>query len=82
MYRWETKMAYHGRVKNGEIVLDPDVDLPDGAEVWIELTSAEPQRRRDPLLRMTDLAVETGIPDLATNIDHYLYGHPKVGDAE
>lgn len=75
-------MVYHGRVKDGAIVLDPDVDLPDGAEVRIELTSAEPQRMRDPLLRMTDLAVETGIPDLATNIDHYLYGHPKVGDAE
>jgi hypothetical protein len=82
MYRWETKMVYHGRVKDGTIVLDPDVDLPDGAEVRIELTSDEPQRMRDPLLRMTDLAVETGIPDLATNIDHYLYGHPKVGDAE
>lgn len=82
MHRWESKMVYHGHVKNGEIVLDSDVDLPDGAEVRIELTSAEPQREREPLLRMTDLAVETGIPDLATNIDHYLYGHPKVGDAE
>jgi hypothetical protein len=30
----------------------------------------------DPLLRMTSLAVETGIRDLATNVDHYLYGHP------
>lgn len=75
-------MVYHGRVKNGAIVLDPDVDLPDGVEVRIELTSTEPLREREPLLRMTDLAVETGIPDLATNIDHYLYGHPKVGDAE
>jgi hypothetical protein len=28
---------------------------------------------------MTDLAIETGIPDLATNVDHYLYGqiHPN-----
>jgi hypothetical protein len=30
---------------------------------------------------MTDLAVETGILDLATNIDHYLYTHPKASDA-
>jgi hypothetical protein len=75
-------MVYHGRVKNGSIVLDPGVDLPDGAEVRIELTSDKPHKARDPLLRMADLAVETGIPDLATNIDHYLYGHPKAGDAE
>ncbi len=27
---------------------------------------------------MIDLAVETGIPDLATNVDSYLYGHPKA----
>lgn len=78
-------MVYRGRVKNGEIVLDPGVRLPDGAEVRIELAPIERpegQRGRDPLFQMADLAVETGISDLATNIDHYLYGHPKVGDAE
>ena len=76
-------MVYRGRVKNGEIVLDPGVELPDGAEVRIELESAgQPASRleRDPLFQMGDLAVETGLPDLATNIDHYLYGHPKVED--
>jgi hypothetical protein len=31
---------------------------------------------------MMDLAVETGVPDLATNVDHYLYGHPKAGNAK
>jgi hypothetical protein len=31
----------------------------------------------DPLLRLIGLAVDTGIPDLAENADHYLYGHPK-----
>jgi hypothetical protein len=29
---------------------------------------------------MSDLAIDTGIPDLAVNIDHYLYGYPKVTD--
>jgi hypothetical protein len=33
------------------------------------------------LFRMGDYAMETGIPDLATNADHYLYGHPKVTHA-
>ena len=27
---------------------------------------------------MGDLAMKTGIKDLATNVDHYLYSHPKV----
>lgn len=78
-------MVYRGRVKNGEIVLDPGVRLPDGAEVRIELELSERSevpRGQDPLVQMADLAVETGISDLATNIDHYLYGHPKVGDAK
>jgi hypothetical protein len=29
---------------------------------------------RDPLLDLEDIAVETGIPDLAQHHDHYLYG--------
>lgn len=50
----------------------------------IELESGEPSTKKagsDPLFRITDLAAETGISGLATNIDHYLYGHPKTGDA-
>jgi hypothetical protein len=34
----------------------------------------------DPLWKMAELAVDMGIPDLSVNIDHYLYGHPKVTD--
>jgi hypothetical protein len=77
-------MVYHGRVKDGTIVLDPAVELPDGAEVRVELeptSDAPASSGTDPLVRMIDLAVETGIPDLATNVDHYLYAHPKASDA-
>ena len=77
-------MAYRGRVKNGTIELEPGVVLPEGAEVEIRLcnaTSEEAQRGQlDPVFRLNELAVETGITDLAKNIDHYLYGHPKVDD--
>ncbi|HZF13452.1 MAG TPA: hypothetical protein VFE33_32060 [Thermoanaerobaculia bacterium] len=74
-------MVYHGRVKDGTVVLDPGVELPDGAIVRVEVDlPGESQSRKDPLYRMTDFAVETGIPDLATNVDHYLYGHPKASD--
>jgi len=77
-------MVYHGRVKDGTIVLDARVELPDGAEVRVEVEPARVSQTRsgaDPLARMTDLAVKTGIPDLATNIDHYLYAHPRASDA-
>jgi hypothetical protein len=77
-------MVYHGRVKDGTIVLDPGVELPDRAAVRVELElTGESQAGSgdDPLSKMAELAIETGIPDLATNVDHYLYAHPKIGDA-
>ena len=33
----------------------------------------------DPVFDISSLAVDTGIPDLATEHDHYLYGVPKDG---
>jgi hypothetical protein len=75
-------MIYRGKVKDNVVILEAGIRLPEGAAVRIELELAEDQKPdQDSLLRMTDLAVETGIPDLATNIDHYLYGHPKADDA-
>ena len=77
-------MVYHGKVKNGMIVLDPQIELPDGAAVRVELElPGEPPASSgdDPLLKMAELATETGISDLATNVDHYLYAHPEVSDA-
>jgi hypothetical protein len=83
-------MVYHGTVKDGAIVLDPGSELPDGAAVRVELdpphpspsgSGDDPLLKDDPLVKMVELAVETGISDLATNADHYLYGHPKASDA-
>ncbi len=67
-------MTYRGRVESGAIVLEPGAELPEGAEVRVEVAGTV---SLDPLFDLTDLAVDTGIPDLATNVDHYLYGHPK-----
>ena len=75
-------MVYRGKVKDNMVILEPGIRLPEGAAVRIELEPAASREEPDPLLRMADLAVDTGIPDLATNIDHYLYGHPKAGDAD
>ncbi len=75
-------MTYRGRIENGVAVLEGDVRLPDGMPV--EVVPIEPETSAiedDPMYRLYDLAVPSGIPDLAKNIDHYLYGHPKVDDA-
>lgn len=38
---------------------------------------AKTKKGRDPLLDLKNIAVETGIRDLAEHHDHYLYGVPK-----
>lgn len=43
---------------------------------------SESDNNLDPLFRMDELAVDTGIDDLAEHIDHYLYGHPRHSDHE
>ena len=81
-------MTYRGQVKGGVIVLEGGHSLPEGAQVDVALvgeriiapSNADSDPVDDPLWTLTDMAVETGIPDLATNIDHYLYGHPKARD--
>lgn len=76
-------MTYRGEVRGGAIVLEGGVQLPEGTPVLVEPCAPEsPKHLADDLFEMGKLAVETGIPDLATNMDHYLYGHPKVDHAE
>lgn len=72
-------MVYHGVVTNGHVVLEGSPVLPEGATVRVELVGKESNvGDDDPIYRIGELAVPTGIPDLAKNIDHYLYGHPKI----
>jgi hypothetical protein len=80
-------MVYQGTIQNGAVVLYGPIHLPDGTAVRVEPVAQstpvpEASPEDDPIFRMDELAVETGIPDLATNADHYLYGHPKVTDGE
>lgn len=77
-------MTYEGTVQGGVVVLEPGARLPDGTLVRVEpiskcATTTEP--KIVDAFRIGELAADTEIPDLATNIDHYLYGHPKVSDA-
>jgi hypothetical protein len=78
-------MTFRGTVKGNVVVLEPGAKLPEGATVHVETDAVPSDGSADfdgALFRMADLAVETGIPDLATNADHYLYGHPKISHAQ
>ncbi len=77
-------MTYRGRVKDGIVVLDEPAQLPEGAEVRVELAGGgeEPvldesgQTLGEKLMKYAGTAV--GLPpDAARNHDHYLYGAPK-----
>lgn len=70
--------VYRGRVQNGVVVLEGGVALPEGAAVTVE--TEKESAADDAVYRLHELAGPTGVPDLARNIDHYLYGHPRVDD--
>jgi hypothetical protein len=77
-------MTYRGTVKGNVVVLEPGTELPDGTPVHIETGPPGGNGSLaggDDLFKMGELAVKTGLPDLAINADHYLYGHPKVKNA-
>ena len=76
-------MVYQGTVQNGVVVFENGVQLPEGAPVRVELLNQEaPKEARSPkddiVFRMGEYAIDTGIPDLGVNINHYLYGHPAI----
>jgi hypothetical protein len=71
-------MVYRGTVTRGVVVLQDGVHLPEGTTVSVEpIEEALPAGKDDAVYRVSELAVPTGIDDLALNADHYLYGHPK-----
>lgn len=57
---------------------DP-VDLEAGKKytITIQLSPEGPDVVADPAFDIASLAVDTHIPDLAAEHDHYLYGSPK-----
>jgi predicted DNA-binding antitoxin AbrB/MazE fold protein len=53
------------------------VDFEEGEKV--EIIIKLPQEK-DSAESIPDLAIDIGISDLATNVDHYLYGLPKQSE--
>lgn len=74
-------MTYQCKVRKGTVQLPPEANLPDGTIVRVEVLEG-PSEGTDPVYSIGDLAVDTGLADLSVNLDHYLYGHPKVSADE
>ena len=70
-------MSYKGTVKNGVVMLPPEAELPERAEV--EVTPLEARTEDPPFLRaILKLAKPRDWPeDFALNHAHYVKGHPK-----
>jgi predicted DNA-binding antitoxin AbrB/MazE fold protein len=65
-------MTYHGRVRNGVVVLDQDVQLPEGAEVTVEVSNIS-HTGASPLMKYAGQA--TDLPeDASRSVDQILYG--------
>ena len=76
-------MSFTATVENDTIKLPPGMHLPDGTEVIIEqrekLPSMDAPGRKTLAERYAKFIgiVKDAPPDLAENLDHYLYGLPK-----
>jgi hypothetical protein len=64
--------------RNGQIQLPADLHLPEDTRVTVILPE-DPTHgvSADSAYDIPDLATDIGPPDLARNLGHYLYGHPK-----
>lgn len=79
-------MTLRGTIRNGNVHLEGAADWPDGTSVEVHRTAKKKSSRKaapsksgklDPVYRLHELAVETGIADLAAEHEHYAYGTPK-----
>ena len=84
----ERGMVYKGHIKNGQIVLEGEPVLPEGAEVEVSLAAEDagvPEHGAmgEGLNSLQKLLLEFAgtvndlPPDMSDNHDHYLYGAPK-----
>jgi predicted DNA-binding antitoxin AbrB/MazE fold protein len=73
--------------ENGVLRLADPLSLPEGTQVDITVTSPDVADRASQKMEdqswealtrlLADCAIDTGIPDLAQQHDHYLYGIKK-----
>ena len=73
-------MTMRGHVKNGGVVLDQPLGLPDGTDVEVDVRPVEAEDEGATLYeRLKDvIGIAPGLPqDMAENHDHYIHGTPK-----
>ena len=72
-------MSYKGIVKNGQIVLPPEAELPEGAKVVVDVVDVEAEAPiADFAVELLKLAKVRDWPtDMSLNHDHYIHGLPK-----
>ena len=77
-------MVYPAQVRNGVIVLDSPVSLPEGTAVSVEVPASStslpaPDHTPSLLDRLRPVVGAVhGLPaDAAANVDHYLYAQPR-----
>jgi len=71
-------MTYRGRVMKGVIVLDPPVQLPEGAEVEVRAPEQPTAQATWAEVFRDVIGQADGLPgDSSVNHDHYLYGTAK-----
>ncbi len=70
-------MIYRGHVKDGLVVLDAEIRLPDGTEVIVEPVASPGKPTLAEQLGDLIGSVPDLPPDMAAQHDHYLHGAPK-----
>jgi hypothetical protein len=76
-------MTLRGHVKNGTVVLDEPVRLPDGTDVEVEVRPVSAEGDGPTLYeRLQDVVGSADVlpNDMADNHDHYIHGTPKRAD--
>ena len=82
-------MTYKAHIKNGAVVLDEPVELPEGATVTVTVYSEpEAAEEEENIPTLYDryksfIGKAKGLPsDLAENHDYYLHGLPKKSEID
>ena len=69
-------MSITATVESGKIVLPDGVDWPSGTIVRVEPVQEQPPTLWETLKDFDGMAGDLPT-DLATNLDHYVHGHPR-----
>ena len=69
-------MSITAKVEAGKIVLPHDVPWPSGTVVRIEPVEEQPPTLWETLKDFDGMAGDLA-PDLASQLDHYVHGHPR-----